>query len=196
MEPPDAGSYMFHYPTVKWTHLQGEALGLPTRFFSASEGKRPELASLKQSLSTLKERDHINGLVTGAIESGYQKRKIDMICEEVGVASLSPLWRKDPALLLRETLHLGFETYIVGVSASGLDQTWLGRRLDKQAMEELQDLHSKWRIHIGGEGGEYETFVADADMFRKRIRLVRTSKCWNGSSGYLIIHEAELTSKP
>lgn len=196
MEPPDAESYMFHYPTVKWTRLQGEALGLPTRSFSVSEGKHPELSSLKKSLSTLKEQDHIHGLVTGAIESGYQKKKIDMICEEVGIESFSPLWGKDPALLLGETLHLGFETYIVGVSASGLDQTWLGRRLDEKAIRELKDLHRKWQIHIGGEGGEYETFVADADMFKKRIRLVRTSKCWNGSSGYLIIHEAELASKP
>jgi ABC transporter with metal-binding/Fe-S-binding domain ATP-binding protein len=196
MEPPDVESYMFHYPAVKWTHLQGEALRLPVRSFPASKGKHPELDSLKRSLLTVKEQDHIDGLVTGAIESGYQKKKVDMICEELGIASFAPLWRKDPALLLEETLHLGFETYVVGVSASGFDQTWLGRRLDEKAIQELQALHKKWQIHLGGEGGEYETFVADAGMFQKRIRLVETSKCWNGSSGYLIIHKAELVSKP
>ena len=195
MEPPDIESYMFHYPGVKWTHLQGQALSIPVRSFAASSGKNTELDSLRDSLRELKKREHLDGLVSGAVESGYQKRKIDMICDELDLISHAPLWHKDPELLLREILDLGFETYIIGASALGLDESWIGKKLDEKSILELKNLQRKNRIHLSGEGGEYETFVTNACFFRKRIVFVKTSKHWSGSSGHLIIFEAELASK-
>lgn len=195
MEPPDVESYMFHYPGVKWTHLQGQALGIPVASFRASSGKNAELGSLRDSLAELKKKDDLDGLVSGAIESGYQKRRIDMICDELDLVSHAPLWHKDPEMLLRETLDLGFATYVIGASALGLDESWIGRRLDEEGILELKNLRQKSRIHLSGEGGEYETFVTDACFFRKRILFVETSKHWSGSSGHLIISEARLAGK-
>ena len=186
---------MFHYPGVKWTHLQGQALGIPVRSYAASSGKNAELESLQDCLAKLMKTEDLDGLVSGAIASGYQKRKVDMVCDALDLISCAPLWHKDPRLLLEETLDLGFETYIIGVSALGLDESWLGRRLDQTCVLELEDLQQKTGVHLSGEGGEYETFITDACFFRKRIRFVRTSKRWSGSSGFLMIDDAELTSK-
>lgn len=161
---------------------------------AAPSGKGAELENLEASLSALK-NEGAQGLVSGAVASGYQKRKIDAICETVGIISYAPLWHKDPELLLKENLDLGFETHIVGVSALGFDESWLGRRIDETSLSELLSIRRKTGIHLGGEGGEYETFVTDACFFRKRIELIKTSKRWTGSSGYLIIDEAKLTSK-
>ena len=192
---PSIDSWMFHYPAVEWASLQGEAIGIPVKTFKASSGKESELQSLYESLVEMKKQDGLDGLVSGAIGSGYQKRKVDMICDAVKIPSFSPLWFKEPEFLLEEMLNLGFETYVTGVSALGLDEMWLGRRLDETAISELKRLALQYGIHLSGEGGEYETFVADAGFFRKRISFKRTSKHWNGSSGFLAIHEAELTGK-
>jgi len=192
--PPSADSYMFHYPAVKWAYLEGEAIGIPVITGVAPSGKSAELENLEASLSALK-NEGVDGLVSGAVASGYQKMKIDAICETVGIISYAPLWHKDPELLLKENLDLGFETYIVGVSALGFDESWLGRRIDEKSLLELMNIRGKTGIHLGGEGGEYETFVTDACFFKKRIELIRTSKRWTGSSGYLIIEEAKLAGK-
>lgn len=195
MEPPSVDSYMFHYPGVKWTHLQGQALGIPVRSFIASSGKNAELASLQDCLAKLEKTEDLDGLVSGAVASGYQKRRVDMVCDALDMVSYAPLWHKDPELLLKEMLDLGFETYIIGVSALGLDEMWLGRKLDETCISELKNLQQKRGVHLSGEGGEYETFVTDACFFQKRIRFKRTTKRWAGSSGFLMIDEAELTSK-
>jgi len=195
IEPSSPDSWMFHFPAIRWAHLQGEAIGIPVVVVPSSSEKERELDALKQSLVALKSKHRINGVVSGAIASDYQKKRIDTICEEVGLASLAPLWRKNPELLLNETIDLGFETYFVGVSALGLDERWLGRRLNKDSLSELKELSSKYGIHLSGEGGEYETFVTDAGFFHSRIELKKISKRWDGSSGLLVIHEAELASK-
>ena len=186
---------MFHFPAVRWAYLQGEAIGIQTIIVPSSAERDIELDALKRSLKDLKNRSGLHGVVSGAVASDYQKKRIDAICEEVGVASFAPLWHKDPELLLQETIDLGFETYFVGTSALGLEEGWLGRRLDRHSLLELKKLSSKYGIHLSGEGGEYETFVADASFFRRSIKLKKISKHWEGSSGFLIIDEAELTSK-
>lgn len=186
---------MFHFPAVKWARLQGEAIGIPVIIVPSPSEKEIELDALKRSLAELKSRHRLQGVVSGAVASDYQKRRIDSICDEIGVASLAPLWRKDPELLLEETIDLGFETYFVGVSALGLDEGWLGKRLDRDSLSELKKLRGKYGIHLSGEGGEYETFVTDAGFFRASVKLRKISKHWEGSSGFLIIHEAQLTGK-
>lgn len=195
IEPRSPDSWMFHFPAIRWARLQSEAIGVPAIIVPSSSEKEKELDALKRSLADLKSKYRLNRVVSGAIASDYQKRRIDVICEEIGLASWAPLWRKDPELLLDETIALGFETYFVGVSALGLDERWLGRRLDRDSLSELKELSSKYGMHLSGEGGEYETFVADAGFFHSRIRLKKMSKRWNGTSGSLVIHEAELSRK-
>jgi uncharacterized protein (TIGR00290 family) len=92
-------------------------------------------------------------------------------------------------------LALHFEIYITGVSALGLDSSWLGKRLDERAVKELITLSMKHQFHPSGEGGEYETFVADATFFHKRIQIDEMEKQMRGSSGHLIIKKASLASK-
>ena len=38
-------------------------------------------------------------------------------------------------------------------------------------IEELKILRDKYKISIAGEGGEYESFVLDSPLFKKRIQI-------------------------
>ncbi|HID17566.1 TPA: TIGR00289 family protein [Candidatus Bathyarchaeota archaeon] len=189
-EAPD--SYMFHYPNVEWTKLQAEALGLPIKLVKVKGGKEGEVESLKERLKGL---GGFEGLVSGAIASEYQKRRLDALCEELGLVGYAPLWGKDPEALLREEVEAGFEIIITACMARGLTESWLGRRIDKTSLPELAGLCRKYGVHPTFEGGEAETFVLDCPIFKKRISILEREVRWSGESGYLIIKRAKLVDK-
>ena len=43
---------------------------------------------------------------------------------------------------------------VVQVAAYGMNESWLGRKLDEEAVDDLSVLHRKYGVHIMGEGGE------------------------------------------
>ncbi|MBD3390021.1 diphthine--ammonia ligase [Candidatus Micrarchaeota archaeon] len=175
---PEPYSMMFHHPNAAWTKLQAEAMGLEQVTFKA--GKEGELEKLQDVLASL----GIKGIITGAIASEYQKQRIDKIGHELGIPTYSPLWHKEP-VLAEELKH--FEIYITAVSAEGLGPELLGKS--------FQDLGKVRNIHPLLEGGEGETFVADAPFFKKRIQITEWEKEWDGVRGVAHIKDAKLVNK-
>lgn len=193
--PKSADSYMFHFPNIGWTGLQAEAIGVP-QFTAKTEGvKEEELADLERALAGAKGKFDLEGVYTGALASVYQKSRVEKICESLGLECISPLWGSDPESHLRRLVEDGFVAMMVSVSALGLDQSWLGRVLDEQAVDDLVELGRKFRFHVGLEGGEGETFVLDCPLFRSRLEVLESSPHWRGDTGYLQISRARLVPK-
>ena len=188
MLPASDSSYIFHRPNVEWTPLQAEALDIPLIMQKSSGEKTPELDDLKSLLQSTK----VDGVVTGAIESEYQKEKVDMICEELGLRSFSPLWHKDGEMLLKDIVNAGFEVIITSVSAEGFDESWLGRKIDEECIRELLKLRDRYGISVVGEGGEMETFVLYSPMFKKRLKILKSERRWDGVRGVFEIKDAKL----
>lgn len=187
---------MFHFPNLKWTKLQSEAMGVP-QVAAGTEGvKEEELVDLRNAVSEAKSRFGVEGVYTGALASVYQKTRVEKICSDLGLECFSPLWGVEPESYLRRLLFDGFSVIVVSISALGLDQKWLGRSLDEKSVGELAALGNKYRFHAGLEGGEGETFVLDAPMFSRRIEVLSATKHWKGDSGYLEITDARLVAKP
>ncbi|MDH5688279.1 MAG: diphthine--ammonia ligase, partial [Candidatus Bathyarchaeota archaeon] len=170
------------------TDFFAEASGIPLVKAETSGVKEEEVEDLKRLLAEL----DVDGIVSGAVYSEYQKSRIDRVCREIGKKSVSPLWHENPSRLMIELIDSRFEVVIVGVYAYGLDQNWLGRRIDRSALEELVELEKRYQISVIGEGGEFETFVLYAPYFKKRIHIVDTEVIWENGSGYLSIKGAEL----
>ncbi|MEM2896607.1 MAG: TIGR00289 family protein [Candidatus Bathyarchaeia archaeon] len=195
VKPDDPASWMFHYPAVEWTKLQAESMEIPMILLETSGKKDEELEDLRELLKDLKKNFRIKALSSGAIASDYQKVSIDRVCEELGLKSFAPLWHKDPESLLLEEINFKFEIMITACSALGFTKDWLGKKLDRTLVNELKRLSQNYGIHIGFEGGEAETFVLNAPMFKKRIEIVDSEIFWRGDSGYLKINEARLCEK-
>ena len=190
--PRNVESMMFHFPNVQWTKLQAQALELPHHVL---EAKNDELLSLKEGIAEVKEDLGINGVVTGAVASDYQKSRIDRICDELGLKSFAPLWHKEPRRLVDDLKLVGFKILMVGVGAGGLDQSWLGKELTDDRWAMLETLSMKFGIHLTGDGGEYETLVIDAPMFKKRVQIGKSHNQWDGESGHYVIESAMLRDK-
>ena len=195
ISPKRADSYMFHVPDIGWTHLQAEAMGIEQIFKEVSGEKEIEVEELKDVFSSIK--SEVNGIVSGAIASSYQKSRIDRICAELGLKSVAPIWGVDQEKYIRELLENGLKSIFTGVAAEGLDKEWLGRELDNDAIGKLVELHEKYGINVAGEGGEYESFVLDSPIFKKRVVINDAERVWDdkGKNGYLLIKDAALKNK-
>jgi len=186
--PDRPDSWMFHSINIHQTDLLAEAINIPLVKRTTRGEKETELADLKKLLEEL----DIDGVVSGAIASEYQRTRIEKICDTLGIKSFTPLWHKDPELLLRDQVHAGFRIIIVGVFAAGFDQTWLGRTIDDKTIDALVHLNKTQGIHIAGEGGEYESLVLFGPLFSKKFVIDESVKEWNRDSGVFRVKKAHL----
>ncbi|MEM3399859.1 MAG: diphthine--ammonia ligase [Candidatus Micrarchaeia archaeon] len=179
LSPP--GSYMFHHPNVIWAEKQARAMGFPISFANVSGKKEEEIEELCCVISEFE----CDGVVSGAVRSEYQKERIDYICENLGIRSFAPLWRKNEKRLIKEMLEFGFEIMITSVSAEGMGRDLLGRIITPELVDEF----SKKGINEVFEGGEAETFVVNCPFFSKRIDVKNTKVSWDGVRGELTFIE-------
>ena len=190
-------SYMFHVPNIDLVKLQAESMGFPLIFRHTKGVKEEELQDLEDALSEAKERCGIEGVVSGAIFSVYQKKRIDDICDRLALSSRTPLWGRKPRVLWDGMFEAGFEVVISAVAADGLTEEWLGKVVDRQAFNKLLNLHQTCYVCTGGEGGEFETLVVDCPLFKKRIVIEGSRTQWDEKtqSGQFIVERARLVRK-
>ena len=191
MIPLREDSWMFHYINIHLVDLFAEAVEIPLRKAETCGIKEKEVEDLKHLIEKL----NIEGIVSGAIASDYQKARIDGICRHLSLESIAPLWHKKPLNILNEILDLEFEVIITGVYANGFNKEWLGRKIDEDAIKDLIELNREYDVSFVGEGGEYETLVLDAPFFKKRIKVIKAEKVWENQSGYFLVTKAKLENK-
>ena len=172
MKSKNPDSYMFHTPNVDIARLQAEAMEIPIIFGETEGEKEKELDDLKELISKAKEKYKLDGIATGALFSDYQRQRIEKICDSLGLKMYAPLWHKDQELEMRELINNGFEIIFSSIAAEGLDRSWLGRKITLKDVDRLVQLNRKYGINIAGEGGEFESLVIDAPMFKKKIKIV------------------------
>lgn len=186
--PENKDSWMFHSINIHLTDKLAEAMGVPLVKRITIGKKEEELEDLKNILSGL----DIDGVISGAIASEYQRTRIEKICYELGIKSFTPIWHKDQELILRDQISAGFKIIVVGIFAQGFDKTWLGKTIDESCIDELVKLQEKYGINIAGEGGEFETLVLDGPLFKKKLVLDEVSKKWKRDSGVFKVKKAHL----
>ena len=168
-ENPD--SYMFHTPSIEKTKQQAQVMKLPLIIQKTKGEKEKELEDLEIAIKKAKEEYNINAIVSGAIASNYQKSRIENICKKLNLKSITPLWHKDEIEYLNELVSNEFKVIVVGVFAYPLNKSWLGRIIDKDFIDEVQILKEKYKIHVAGEGGEFETFVLNCPLFKEELKI-------------------------
>ncbi|MGA2386196.1 MAG: diphthine--ammonia ligase [Candidatus Bathyarchaeia archaeon] len=188
-------SYMFHTPNIDVTALQAEALALPRVAKTTRGEKEKELQDLEEAIAEAARLFQIEGVVTGAVESVYQAERVQRICNKLDLWCFNPLWKHDQRALLEELVERGFNVVISGVFAYPLDEKWLGLHIDAAVISRLVDLQQKWGISPSGEGGEIETAVLDAPMFKKKIEILDYTSSARGNSGVFNINRARLVEK-
>jgi ABC transporter with metal-binding/Fe-S-binding domain ATP-binding protein len=194
--PEISDSLLFHFPNIHLTQALAQAIDLPIRNFQSSTSKlENEMSVLENALSTVKDEFGIEGIVHGGISSMFQKRNFEKVCEDLHLSVYSPLWNLNPSNYLHQLIDEKFKITIVGVSALGLDQEWLGVTLDHENVTRLESLSTKYGFNLNFEGGEAETLVVDCPIYKKKLEIRKGIVKWFGDNGIFEIIDYELIDK-
>lgn len=179
VKPQRDDSYMFHKPNLGLVPKIAKSIGVDLVEVGTEGVKEQELSDLERALKKMT----LDGLITGAVASNYQKDRVGSIAAELGLEVFSPLWGMDQYKLMGELMEEGFECVIVSVAAMGFDDSWLGRKIDEGCLSELKELYDRYRINMAGEGGEYESIVLDGPIYDYGFQIVKAEKTWDGHRG-------------
>jgi diphthamide synthase (EF-2-diphthine--ammonia ligase) len=134
----------------------------------------------------------IDGLVSGALRSDYQRTRLDRMAERLAIKSFAPLWHNSASKHMQDLLEQRFSMMLTSVSADGLTEEWVGRSLDQQSLGELGVVAARYGFTVDGEGGEFETAVVSAPWMNSRISI-EGAPLWQGQRGQFDIETASLT---
>jgi diphthine-ammonia ligase len=189
-------SYMFHTPNIDLVDLQAEAMQKPLIVQETRGEKEKELLDLKKAIVRAKKEYAIQGIITGALYSNYQRERIEKICDELELKIFSPLWHIDQELEMRNLMKEGFTLLFSSVAAYGLDKSWLGKEITDTDVDKLVTLKEKYKINVAGEGGEFESLILDAPFFTKKLVVKKSESYFDkDGQGRFLVQKAVLVKK-
>jgi uncharacterized protein (TIGR00290 family) len=144
----------------------------------------------KKVINELKQSG-IKGGVFGDIDIQEHRDWVERVCAEIGIKPILPLWGIRREKLLEDFINAGFKAIVVTTKADLLGEEWLGRAVDKTFVEDLK----RQNIDLAGESGEYHTLVVGSPLFKKRIKILNTSKILRDKHWFLDILSYEIREK-
>ncbi|MDI1495516.1 MAG: ATP-binding protein [Cenarchaeum symbiont of Oopsacas minuta] len=189
-KPHSAESKILHHPNINLTSLQAKSIGVP--HLVSKVGLENESDLVKSMLNKAVSKYGIKGVVHGGIASVYQKRWFDAVCDFADVKPIGPVWGAKPVQYMSSLLYSKFSFMITAVSAGGLDESWLGCKIDQKSLKRLCILSAKHGFNLNFEGGEAETLVLDCPLFSRPLCIGKAKSVWDGYRGIFEIEEAYL----
>lgn len=165
--PKNPDSYMFHSANLDAVPVIAKVAGMEYAEILTHGRKEEELRDLEEGLAVL----NIEGVIAGAVASSYQKERVEVITDRLGLSLYTPLWHMDTEMLVREVAQR-MDARIVVTAAEGLDESFLGARFDTDLIRRLKQVEKTYRINIAGEGGEYESLTLDAPFYSRPITFL------------------------
>jgi ABC transporter with metal-binding/Fe-S-binding domain ATP-binding protein len=164
VRPENRDSYMFHSANLDAVPVIARHAGMKYVEIRTHGRKEEELSDLEKGLSCVP----AEGIVVGAIASEYQNDRVAAIADRLSLDVFAPLWKQDPESVVSEVADR-FEAIIVVTAADGLDESFLGARIDHALIQKLKRVAAKHRINIAGEGGEYESLTLNAPFYHEPV---------------------------
>lgn len=191
VHPESAESHLLHHPGTTHVPLQAVSMGLDWMGEEApSTNQDAEDAALDRLAEWAIRKHRIEGLVHGGIRSVFQQERFERLCRRHSLEPVAPVWGLGEGHLQR-LIREGFRFVVLGVSAGGLDGSWLGRVVTDADAARLDVLSRTHGLAADFEGGEAETFVVDCPLFARPIMLCGRA-VWDGYTGRFEIAAAAL----
>ena len=181
-----------HGLPVEVLQVQSQALEIPLVQRRATWNDYE--AEFKNALRAFRQ-EGIEGGVFGDIDFEEHRQWVERVCQEVDITPHLPLWGQNQDKILRDFISLGFKALVVVTKADLLGEEWLGRRIDLDFLEQLDELGKTKGITPCGEAGEYHTLVTDGPLFKKRLEILETREVLKDEHWFLEIVKSELRAK-
>ena len=121
----------------------------------------------------------VTHIIFGDIMFDAHKAWTERVCARHGLVSVQPIWGLSTDDLAREFIRRGGQAQLVTVRPPLLDETWLGRTLTLDLLDEL----TARGIDACGENGEYHSLVTNTPLFSSPLSVtlgqsVLQGGCW------------------
>lgn len=121
-------------------------------------------------------RLHVTHVVFGDILFEEHRQWAATMCARRGLTAIEPLWGRSTDALYREFLTMGGRARIVTIRAGVLDDSYLGRELEFELLEEF----AARNVDPCGERGEYHTLVTACPAFSSPLRVRTCGRAVHG----------------
>jgi asparagine synthase (glutamine-hydrolysing) len=195
VKPEQKNSYMSHAANIDVARKQASAANKALLVETSEAEKENELDDYQRLIQRAKHEQGVEGVVTGAVASEYQRQRIERICDRVGVKPYAPLWHTPGESVIKQILKRGFDVIYEKTAAAGFDESWIEKHIEPHVLEELRGLKDEYGVHVAGEGGEFETLVLDAPFFTQRLVIDDSEVVSDGRVHRLRINDLSLRSK-
>ncbi len=118
-------------------------------------------------LAELRQHD-VTHMIFGDILGDSHRAWNERVCAAHGLTAVMPLWGEPTLALATDFIARGGEARFVTVRPPLLDESWLGRALDEDALRQFGSLG----VDPCGELGEYHTVVTNCPAFSSPLTLV------------------------
>ncbi|MGA1866897.1 MAG: diphthine--ammonia ligase [Thermoplasmatota archaeon] len=169
MRSADPDSWLYQTPGMEASHLFQELTGIETRVVDSPVSKDREKEVLTGALKALKDEFGLDAVCSGALMSDYQRMAFTECAFDAGLVSFTPLWRKDGRSYMRELIDQGFRFILLSYASEGFRPSDLGTIIDEKALDRFISLSERWGSHPAFEGGEAETLVLEAPLYKHRM---------------------------
>lgn len=105
--------------------------------------------------------------VFGDIDLEGHLEWVQSTCAKSDIVAIHPLWNMSRRSVVEELLEAGFEAWIIVVNTTMMPASYVGKRLTKELVEELEAAG----IDACGENGEFHTIVVDGPIFSERVPI-------------------------
>jgi diphthine-ammonia ligase len=161
-------SMLYHKPYPQVLMLQAYSMGVPLETAIVVDPER-ELTVLDEVLSRCVRRYGVSALASGAVLSRFQRERFEKIALKHGLEAIHPNWGIDQKTYLRTLTRYGIRFIIQSITTMGLPHSMLGKVLSMEDVERILVLSEKYGFNPSFEGGEAETLVVDAPLFKYRL---------------------------
>ena len=146
---------------------QAERMNIPLRKIKLPPSPEHEVYShaMENAMNELKAA----GIYTAAFGDIFLddlKEYREQQLKQVGVKGIFPLWKKNTTELVKQVEDAGIEAMIVCANAKLMSKGFLGRKLDRDLLNDLPK-----DVDPCGENGEFHTFVYNAPYFSSPISI-------------------------
>lgn len=194
VKPNRTDCFLFHFATVEFTKELSEVLGLKHIYTTCEVADPVKEAEIVKEIVA---KNPVDAVLLGGI--GLQETQIRSIRDALfplGIEVFATHTGLDEEDLLKEMINKGYEIVMTEIAADGLDESWLGKKIDKDTINDLKKLSIKYGFNLLGEGGSYNSLVIDGPIFSKKLDILDSEKIMEGkNSGYLLVKKIKLLAK-
>ncbi len=194
IKPTRNDCYLYHYATVEHTKDLAQILGIK-HIYETCDVADPEQEA--EIVRQIVEKNPVDAIILGGV--GLQETQIKSVREAVfplGVEVFASHTGKEHENLVQDMVEKGYDIRVTQVAVEGLGKPWLGKKLTKENLQELQKLSEQYGFHVGAEGGHYDSLVVDGPIFTKKLEILESEAIMEDEyCGHLKIHKTAIVEK-